>query len=374
VSARRAAGSEVATSDDPTAGGADAPRTPRPAVAAIVVVYGAEPLLERCLTAVTASEGAAIELHVVDNGCTNPDLVRLVDAAGALLHRAPSNLGFAGGANLGAQHAAADLLCFVNSDAIVAPDTLRLLAARAQLPEVGIVCGSIRHLADPTLVNSAGNPMHLLGFVRAQRSRRLPAGPGPSHVSVATASGAAVMLRREVWDELGGFDAVFFLYHEDVDLSLAAWQRGYDVECVTDAVALHDYAFTGTPDKVYLAERNRLIVVLTRYPGWLLRRLVPLLVVAELGAVVTGGMDGLRRAKLRGWWWLVRHRTWLRRRRAREQATACDPDAIVGWLDLRFQHDAIDDLGSGHGCWTRSCHATRRLVGLRSSDGKVSRP
>lgn len=344
-----------------------------PAVAVIVVAYGAEALLERCLTALAASEGVAVELHVVDNGCTHPDLARLVADAGGRLHRASSNLGFAGGANLGAQQAAASLLCFVNSDAIVAADTLRLLTARAQLPTVGIVCGSIRHLADPTLVNSAGNPMHLLGFVRAQRSRRLQAGQGPSHVPVATASGATVMLRKDVWDELGGFDETFFLYHEDVDLSLAAWQHGYDVTCVTDAVALHDYAFTGTPGKVYLAERNRLIVVLTRYPGWLLRRLVPLLVVAELGAVVAGGMDGLRRAKLRGWWWLVRHRAWLRRRRARVQASARDPDAIVGWLELRFQHDAIDDLGIGARVLDALVPRYAWLVGLRSCDGKVRR-
>jgi GT2 family glycosyltransferase len=362
----------VASSADPSEGGADAPSEDAPLIAAIVVVYGGEELLERCLTALASSEGVAVELHVVDNGCTNPDLGRLVDAVGGRLHRAPSNLGFAGGANLGARHATSGLLCFVNSDAIVAPDTLRLLARRARVPTVGIVCGSIRHLADPTLVNSAGNPMHLLGYVRAQRSRRLQVGQGPSHVAVATASGAAVMLRREVWDELGGFDDVFFLYHEDVDLSLAAWQHGYDVECVTDAVALHDYAFTGTPDKVYLAERNRLIVVLTRYPGWLLRRLVPLLVVAELGALVAGGMDGLRRAKLRGWWWLVRHQAWLRQRRSRAQAGSRATDAIVGWLDVRFLHDAIDDLGVGARVLDALVPRYARLVGLRSSDGRVS--
>jgi hypothetical protein len=79
----------------------------------------------------------------------------------------------------------------------------------------------------------------------------------------------------------------------------------------------------------------------------LLRRLAPLLVLTELGTLVVGGMDGLRRAKLRGWWWLVRHQAWLRQRRSRVQAGSRAADAIVGWLDVRFQHDAIDDLGMG---------------------------
>jgi GT2 family glycosyltransferase len=332
---------EVAAPDVVSNEGTDA----RVDVSVIVVAYGSEKLLERCLTALGASEGVSVDIHVVDNGCTNPDIAQIVNAVGGRLHRASINLGFAGGANLGATCASGTYLCFVNSDAIVARDTLLHLALRARVPAVGVVCGSIRHLADSTLLNSTGNPMHLLGYVRAQRSRPLPSADGPPSVTVATASGAAVMLRRDVWDELGGFEEKFFLYHEDVDLSLAAWQHGYAVECATKAVVLHDYAFTGTRDKVYLAERNRLIVVLTRYPGWLLRRLAPLLVATELGALVLGGMDGLRRAKLRGWWWLVSHQAWLRRRRSRLQARACIPDAFVTMLDVRFQHDAIDDLG-----------------------------
>jgi GT2 family glycosyltransferase len=317
-------------------------------VSVVVVAYGPEPLLGRCLAAIASSEGVSVELHVVDNGCTDAALVRLVAGAGGRLHRSSGNLGFAGGANLGARAAShGAFVCFVNSDAIVDAHALRLLADRAREPDVGVVCGSIRHLADPTLVNSAGNPMHLLGYVRAQRSRPLGDGSGPGAVAVATASGAAVLLRREVWEELGGFDERFFLYHEDVDLSLAAWQAGYTVACVTDAAVLHDYTFTGTPDKLYLAERNRLVVVLTRYPGWLLRRLLPLLVVAEVGALLAGGMDGLRRAKLRGWWWLVRHAAWVRARRSRIQAGAVAADAFVGLLDVRFQHDALDDVGLG---------------------------
>jgi GT2 family glycosyltransferase len=337
-------------------------------VSVIVVAYGPEELLDRCLTALRSSEEVTLDLHVVDNGCTNPDLARIVASVGGRLHRAPTNLGFAGGANLGASHATGTHLCFVNSDAIVDHATLGHLVRRARVPAVGLVCGSIRHLADPTLLNSTGNPMHLLGYVRAQRSRPLHAGDGPPSVTVATASGAAVMLRREVWDELGGFAEEFFLYHEDVDLSLAAWQHGYVVECATEAAVLHDYAFTGTPDKVYLAERNRLIVVLTRYPGWLLRRLTPLLVLTELGALVVGGMAGLRRAKLRGWWWLVRHRAWLRRRRSRVQASARTPDAFVPLLDPRFQHDAIDDLGVGARVLDQLVPRYARLV----MDGRVS--
>jgi GT2 family glycosyltransferase len=306
-----------------------------PSVSVIVLAFGPEPLLEECVRSVLRSRDVSVELHLVDNGCSNPQLTELARLPGVRLHTPAGNLGFAGGVVHAAGAAEADLLCLVNSDAVVEPEAIAELVTRASDPDVGVVSGSVRFLDDPAAVNSAGNPLHVLGFAWSggfgEEAERFAVGR-----QVAVASGAALALRRAVWEELGGFEPRFFMYHEDVDLSLAAWQHGYTVEYVPSAVVLHDYHFSRTPTKVYYAERNRLIVVLTRWPRRLLAAVLPLLVAVELGSVLAGGLPGLRTAKLRAWWWLIRHVRWLRERRRANLTGASYPDAFVGLLEVRF--------------------------------------
>jgi GT2 family glycosyltransferase len=306
-----------------------------PSVSVIVLAYGAEPLLDDCIRSILASRDVDVALHLVDNGCSNPSLAELGGLPGVRLHVPMENLGFAGGVAFGVGHAAGDFLCFINSDAVVEPDAIAALVGRAGDPGVGVVSGSVRFHRDPATVNSAGNPLHVLGFAWAG-GFGAPADDHRVGRPVAVASGAAMAMRRQVWDELGGFEPRFFMYHEDVDLSVAAWQHGYSVEYVPAAVVHHDYEFSRTSTKLYYAERNRLVVLLTRWPRRLLTAILPLVVVVELGTVVAGGLPGLRKAKLQGWWWLVHNRRWLRDRRRDNLAASVQPDAFVRHLETRF--------------------------------------
>ena len=177
-----------------------------------------------------------------------------------------------------------------------------------QTPEVGLVGATARLADNPTLLNTAGNPVHFLMFSWVGGLGQ-PAPPldAPAH-EVASVSGVAFAVRREVWDELGGFDAQYFAYCEDVDLSLRAWQAGYRVVVDPGAVVWHHYEYGRTPTKHYLLERNRLINLMT-LPERRTRRLVvaPALAV-EAGVVVVALRDGWWRDKLAGWRWLAQHR------------------------------------------------------------------
>jgi GT2 family glycosyltransferase len=304
-------------------------------VSVIVLAFGPEPLLEECLRSVLGSEGVDVDVHLVDNGCTREDLARFAVLPRVRIHRPAHNLGFAGGVEYGARHADAEFLCLINSDAVVRSDAIARLIEGASDPSVGIVSGSVRLYRQPETINSAGNPLHLLGYAWSGGFGR-PASEFDVRRQVAVASGAALVMRRQLWSELGGFDPRFFMYHEDVDLSLAAWQRGYTVEYVPDAVVLHDYHFGRTATKLYFAERNRLIVLLTRWPRHLLLAILPLLVLVEVGTVVVGGLPGLRGAKVRGWWWLARNGGWLLARRRANLAAAQDAGAFIGRLEAVF--------------------------------------
>jgi GT2 family glycosyltransferase len=305
-------------------------------VSAIVLAYGAEDWLERCVEALLGSAGVEVEVVLVDNGCTGPAVDRLDGRDGVTVVRPGANLGFAAGGNLGAAKAAHELLAFVNSDCVVEPHALQRLASVARRPEVGIASASVRLAEDPALLNSAGNPIHFLGLSWAGAyGERADAHPvsGP----VTGASGATMALRGEVWRRLGGFEERFFMYHDDTDLSWRCWQQGLQVVYVPDAVSVHRYEFSRNPRKYYLLERNRLLFVLTLFQGRTLLLIAPALAAFELAVLLLAALQGWGRQKLAGLGWIVRHAGWVRRRRRWAQAHRTVPDrALAPLLTGRF--------------------------------------
>ncbi|MHA6792004.1 glycosyltransferase family 2 protein [Pseudonocardia bannensis] len=302
-----------------------------PAIVGVVVLaWQNEPWLATCVDSILASTGVRVELVVVDNGCRPEDLAAVPDHGRFRLLRPGRNLGFAGGCNLGVGALSTEFVALVNSDCVLCPDTLRQLVSEASRPDIGPVMASVRIADSPELINSAGNPVHIVGlswagglYTRESRS---------SSFDVTAASGACVVVRRSVWTALGGFDAEYFAYVEDTELSLRSWQRGWAARCVPTAIALHHYEFSRNATKMYLLERNRLMMVATLWSTRALIVLGPLLLVVELllaGHAVIGGWG---RHKFRGWWWLWKHRAHLRARRREVQAQRTEPSTV--WMAL----------------------------------------
>ena len=312
-----------------------------PGVGVVMLAYGDEPVLDRAIDAVLASKGVDVSLVVVDNGCRRPDLADLTGRDGIELVRPSRNLGFAGGVNLGASRVRAEYLALVNSDAIVDPDALARLVTVAAEPDVGLAGGSIRLAADPTTMNSAGNPVHVLGLCWAGGLGE-PASAHARACDVASASGAGLVVRRALWEQLGGFPAAFFAYQEDVELSWRVWQAGLRVRYVPDAVVVHHYDFSRNDLKMYLLERNRLLFVLTCYGSRTLALLALPLLAFEVAMGAVALAQGWGRQKARGWVWVVRHLRWIRARRRLVQGSRVVPDrALVRlWTD-RFDPAAM---------------------------------
>ena len=312
-------------------------------ITVVILAFGDEPFLAECVARVLAAEtgaGNRIDIVLVDNG--SAAVAALGPDPRLRILRPPRNLGFAGGCNLGAAESAGSTLVFLNSDALIEPGSVRRLVAALAEPGVGVVTGDIRLAATPDLMNSAGNPVHFLGFVWAGAY----AEPATSHrepVDVASASGAFFAVRRSLWNSLGGFDEAYFAYHEDTELSLRTWQRGLRVRYVPNAVALHHYEFSRNPNKQYLLERNRWITVLTVFPRPVLAWVVPAMVVFDLALCAVAAMQGWLPAKLRGWAWLISHRGDLRARRRQVQAcSTMTTGEFVGLLAARIEPPVLE--------------------------------
>ena len=308
----------------------------------VVLGYRAEPYLAQCLQAIAAQLGPDDELVLVDNGIEEPDGPRPELLPGVIPQLVVvgdgGNRGFAGGCLLGVLASSGDVLIFCNSDAIVRPQAIaRLGAAVRDHPERGLVGGCLRLAEQPDLVNSVGNPLQFLGLTWAGRCGEPAIDhqlPGP----VAIATGGLFALRRRVWDQLGGFDERYFAYHEDTDLSLRSWLRGWSVTFEPAAIADHYYEFSRNSEKFFLLERNRLITVLTDYPTRLLALVLPALVMIEPALLVMAVVQGWGLHKVRAWYWLLNHRAELVERRKLVQATvSATPSDIASLMMARIE-------------------------------------
>ncbi|GAA4710480.1 glycosyltransferase family 2 protein [Phytohabitans rumicis] len=317
-----------------------------PRVSAIVLAWRDEPLLRRSVEALLGSVKVDVEVVLVDNGCTNPDLAMLAALPGVVVAGTGANVGFSAGCNQGVAASSGEYVALVNGDAIVEPTALARLVEVLGDPTVGIAAGAVRLADEPDLLNSRGNEIHVLGvsWVGGFRERDTRTEP----TETAGAMGAFVVLRRAHWDRLGGFDEHYFAYVEDAEIAVRTWRLGLRVLNVPDAVALHGYEFSKVSFKYYLIERNRLMFVSTVWGTKSLVLLGPPLLALELVMTLLALKEGWLRDKLRGYGWLWRHRRHLRMRRRSLQAERVVPDRE--WMRVltdRFDTPLINPPGVG---------------------------
>lgn len=312
-----------------------------PDVDVVILTYGAEPFIRAAVETVLSATGLCAHVWLVDNGNTTDAVHACEGRERVTVLRPGCNLGFAGGVNYGAAFGRADTLAVLNADARAAPEALAKLVAVAAEPDVGIAAASLRLAGQPAVLNSAGNPLHMSGLSWAGSSGR-PAADHDHRRAAPIASGAAFAIRRRRWEELGGFWPALFTYHEDTDLSLRCWQRGWRVDYVPDAVVEHEYEFGRNPRKLAHVERNRLLILATHYQRRTLLLLAPVLVCTEIAMSIWAARDGWLGVKLSGWAWIWRHRGEVTARRVRLQRERTHSDRDLSWLfSTRLENDVV---------------------------------
>jgi GT2 family glycosyltransferase len=298
------------------------------------VTYNSPTAIAPALPALVAQLADDDELIVVDNASAD-DTVEQVSrlAPDAVVVRNPRNDGFAAAANLGARRARGELLLFLNPDAAPAPGFAR--AIRRPLSDepgwaawMGLVTAE-----HGRVVNTNGGVIHFTAIAWAGEAGAPTPGTLRGPREVGFASGACLAVPRAAWERVGGFADEYFMYHEDVDLSLRLRLAGGAVGVVPDAIVDHDYAFSKGAAKWRHLERNRWATILRTYPGVLLGLLAPALVATELALFVVAAADGWLAQKLRATGeTIVALPRLLRQRRAIQAARAIAPLDFARWL------------------------------------------
>jgi GT2 family glycosyltransferase len=300
----------------------------------VVVTYNSRAALAATLPALMPQLAAGDELVVVDNASADGtlDLVREL-APSAVVVETGRNAGFAAGANAGARAASGDLLVFLNPDATPAPGFAG--AIRAPLRDgrgwdawMGLVTAERGRV-----VNTSGGVVHFTGIAWSGEAGTPVPGAVGGPREVAFASGACLAVPRAVWERAGGFDDAFFMYHEDVELSLRLRLAGGRVGVEPGAVVDHDYEFAKGLEKWRLLERNRWATLIRCYPAALLAALAPALLATELALLAVAAAGGWLPQKLRATAETLRALPrLLRERRAVQASRTVTAAAFAAWL------------------------------------------
>jgi N-acetylglucosaminyl-diphospho-decaprenol L-rhamnosyltransferase len=238
--------------------------------AIVVVNYGSHNLLEANLVPM-ARQSPEAHIVVVDSFSTASERTAAreqADRNGWHLLQPAENVGFGGGMNLGVAKAielGAERMLLINPDATMDRRDVEMLHAEvAAAPKT--MCAPVIRTPEGA-VWFAGPDLYLHdGSIRSERRRGEVDAPCQPWLT-----GACLMISRQLWEAVGGFDEDYFLYWEDVDLSHRILKAGGDLACVRTATAIHDEGGThdgtvsGSPHRAksptyyYYNIRNRLM-------------------------------------------------------------------------------------------------------------------
>ncbi len=248
----------------------------------------------RCLRSVTASKGVEVETIVVD--CQTPGLrerlepefpdVRLICLDSDPGPSAQRALGYRAG------RSDADVVAFLDNDCTVDPACLATLAkVFADMPRMGLVQPVILSSSEATIEGSGGYLDPLFFATRKPLGARGP-NASSSPILLSYSDSAICAIRRGVLDaypeNLRSFDPDYFLFFEDVDLSIRVWLAGYQVAVAPAAIGYNEWRVTRghatlSPERIRLNERNRLKTLLRMYSRANLVKFLPLALVFDGG-------------------------------------------------------------------------------------------
>ena len=310
-----------------------------PTVAVVIPSWNSANLLPECIASVRAQE-QAVELMVVDNG-SGDGSVEYLKAEGIPHVTLPSNVGFARAVNLGVARTGAPAVLALNADTVLEPGSVATLAAALTAdpglggvqPRILQVEGGAREVADARLYSTGQ------GLTRDGRAFEIGAGlpqtaPLLCGREVFGVCGAACLLRRELFDRLGGYDERYFAFYEDVDLNvrgqIAGWRFRYEPEAVVWHLGNASWkAGFDRPavENARLVARNRLATQVKFVPLTAL----PLLAAVEAGSLLRAARARRLGATLRGKLETLRWLPALLRER-RELRRGGDPSRARAWL------------------------------------------
>ena len=237
-------------------------------------------VLDECLSSVLNSDYPNFEIVFVDNGSMDGSVEYVKEKfnnyPNLKLLKLEKNYGYAGGNNVGFKHTdrMSKYIVFLNNDVVVEKDWLKKLVEVMESDSlIGAGQPKILNLFNKHVVDSAGGFIDYLGRSKRRGRGEIDKGQYDEVCEVFYASGAAMIVKREVLEKVGLFDPDYFLTYEEVDLCWRVWLAGWKVVYIPSAVVYHGESMTTktifghikSPQILYHSRKNQLSTLIKNY-------------------------------------------------------------------------------------------------------------
>ncbi|MCZ8090620.1 glycosyltransferase family 2 protein [Flavobacterium sp.] len=246
-------------------------------IAVVILNWNGEKLLKQFLPSVISFSSEA-KIYVADNASTDNSLEVIKNQFPSVtIIQNDANYGFAKGYNVALQNIEEKYLCLLNSDVEVTENWLTpILSLFENNPEIGIIQPKIldyKNKAYFEYAGAAGGFIDKFGypFCRGRIFDNVEKDNGQydDEQTIFWASGACFFIRKDIFNQLNGFDDDFFAHQEEIDLCWRAINGGYKIKYTSKSVVFHVGGATlneGNPRKTFLNFRNSLLMLLKNLP------------------------------------------------------------------------------------------------------------
>lgn len=278
-----------------------------PTVSIIVLNYNGLQYMEDCFGSLNQLEYPAdrMELVLADNASSDGSVEFVRERFGQVrIIEFDRNYGFCGGNNRAVAQSQSEYVALLNSDMRVEPEWLTgLIKALGDEPEV--VCSASKILTwDGRAIDFGGLLVSFLGHGKADGYLDTDLAAYDDLRYILGPCGGAMLIKRQVFQDIGGFDEDFFAYFDDIDLGWRLWILGYKVVYAPKSICYHIHY--GSSSKLpqaqvlYLYERNALYTIIKNYEQRYLDRVLPLALFLQFKrAYLHGEMSGIDMDKYR---------------------------------------------------------------------------
>lgn len=261
-------------------------------VSVIIPNWNGARFLPTCLDSLRRQTFRDFVAYVIDNGSADESLALLArDFPEAVVVAIPENRGFSAAINAGVAASRGEYVAALNNDTECDARWLEELVRALELhPEAGFFASKVLSFDDRQVIDSFGDGYTRTGLAFKIGSLARDDGRFDQMLDVFSACAAASIYRREMLDDIGGFDEDFFCYMEDVDLGLRARFAGYRCLAVPAAKVFHigSASSGGGPSEftVRMTTKNLYNVMLKNLPLSLLALMLPLTLAAQAWLVI----------------------------------------------------------------------------------------
>jgi len=258
-----------------------------PLVSVIILNYNAGNLLSKCIESVLKTDYEKFEIIIVDNDSKDDSVDRCKEKfRDVQIIENKKNLGYCEGNNVGIRNAKGEFIVILNPDTVVDSNWLKELIKGYEIFGDGMYQPRFLTTNNHKILQGTGNMINLFGFGFARNKGDIDEGQFNEPERIGYASGTCLFTSKKIIEELDMFDSFLFAYHDDLDLCWRAALKNIKSYYIPSSIVYHPpegYTFKWNSFKFYLLERNRQYCLLTHYSRKTYFKMLPALMIIEIG-------------------------------------------------------------------------------------------